>query len=202
MRVLKDDKYNAILDAARSEFISKGFKDASMRNIARDAGVGLSNIYNYFMNKDDIFLAIVKPAKDSIFSFITNHHTEEEVNLEWVSTFRYQEKAIEIYIGLLEKYGEELRLLLYRSEGSSMSNFRDVFTDHLTEVSNDYMNMVKNHYQSVYEISPFFIHTLSAFMVSVVGEIITRNLDKEKIRDFFLEYFRFELAGWRELTRV
>lgn len=202
MRVLKDDKYNAILDAARNEFIGKGFKDASMRNIAKVAGVGLSNIYNYFMNKDDLFLAIVKPAKDTIFSFITNHHTEEEVNLEWVSTFHYQEEAIDVYIGLLEKYKEELRLLLYRSEGSSMSNFRDVFTDHLTDVSNDYMNMVKNHYHSENEISPFFIHTLSAFMVSIVGEIITHNLNKESIKDFFLEYFRFELAGWRELTGV
>ena len=59
MRVLKDDKYKSILRAARKEFILRGFKDASMRTIAKDANVGLSNIYNYFKNKDEIFLEIV-----------------------------------------------------------------------------------------------------------------------------------------------
>jgi len=174
MRVLKE--YNSILTAARDEFISKSFKNSSIRTTAKDANVDLSNIYNYFLNKDDIFLAILKPAKDTRFSFMVNHHTEKEINLERVSTFNYQKKAIEEYIHLLEKFRQELRLLLYRSEGSSMSNFRHVFTDHLTEVNKEYMRLVKKHYACANEISPFFAHTLSAFMVSIVGEILTHDL--------------------------
>ena len=199
MRVLKDDKYKSILQAARKEFIRKGFKDASMRTIAKNADVGLSNIYNYFKNKDEIFLAIVVPARDNIFAFVTEKHTEKHIDFNFMSTIDYQEETIETYIELLEKYKDELRLLLYHSEGSSIKNFREIFTEYLTNVSNNHMDIVKKHYPHVREVSPFFIHALCAFMVSIMGEIITHNLGKQKIRDFFREYFRFEIAGWREL---
>ncbi|MDR0419783.1 MAG: TetR/AcrR family transcriptional regulator [Prevotellaceae bacterium] len=199
MRTLKDDKYKSILDAARKEFINKGFKNASMRSIAKYADVSLSNIYNYFLNKDEIFLVIVKPAKDNIFSFVAEQHMEKHIDINRISNFDYQEKVIELFIQLLEKYKEELCLLLYHSEGSSMRNFRDILTDHLTTVNNDHMVLIKKHYPHAHDISPFFIHTLSAFMVSIVGEIITHDLSKEKTQDFFREYFKFEIAGWREL---
>jgi len=202
MRILKDDKYTSILDSARNEFITKGYKDASMRSIANKANVGLSNIYNYFKNKDELYLVIVKPAKDELFSFITKHHTEESVDFNRVSAFGHQEEAIDYYISLIDKYREELRLLLYHSHGSSMENFRNVFTDHLTRISYEYMKFEKKHYPEANTISHFFIHTLSFWMVSVLGEIVTHDLDKHKIRDFFREYFRFEFAGWRGLTGI
>ena len=200
MRILKDDKYKSILHTARKEFIHKGFKDASMRDIAKNANVGLSNIYNYFRNKDEIFLAIVNPAKDGIFAFVTEKHTEKYIDFEFMSTFTSQEESVESYIQLLVKYKEELRLLLYHSEGSSIKNFRDDFTEHLTKVSYNHMELIKKHYPHTKEVSPFFIHALCAFMVSIVGEIITHDLDKQRIREFFREYFQFEIAGWREVT--
>ncbi|MDR2038855.1 MAG: TetR/AcrR family transcriptional regulator [Bacteroidales bacterium] len=200
MRVLKDDIYQAILKSARNEFIRKGFKDTSMRDIAKNAHVSLSNIYNYFKNKDEIFLAIVKPAKDNIFRFVEQQHTEENIDFNKMSTFHYQEETTEVYIQLLMKYKDELRLLLYHSEGSSMKNFRETFTEYLTQVSLKHMDIIKKHYPKVRHISPFFIHALCAFMVSTVGEIVIHNLSRQKIREFFGEYFKFEIAGWRELT--
>lgn len=202
MRVLKDDKYNAILKTARQEFIMRGFKDASMRSISKKAKVGLSNIYNYFKNKDEIFLAIVKPVKDDLFTFITEQHAEGSVDSNRMSTFGHQEEAIEYYINLVYKYKEELRLLLHHSQGSSMGNFRDAFTDYLTQVSYDYMELEKKHYPDVNAISHFFIHAMSSWMVNTLGEIVAHNLSKQKMREFFREYFRFEFAGWRELTGV
>lgn len=202
MRIRKDDIYNSILCAARNEFIRRGFKDASMRDVARKADVGLSNIYNYFKNKDEIFLAVVKPARDQLFEFITEHHTERHIDFERMSTLTYQEKTIGTYIRLLEEYKAELRLLLYNSEGSSMANFRDDFTGHITQVSNNHMDILKKHYPGIREVSPFFIHALCAFMVSIVGEIITHDLSRKKIREFFKEYFEFQFAGWRTLTGI
>ncbi|MDR2918396.1 MAG: TetR/AcrR family transcriptional regulator [Tannerella sp.] len=202
MRVLKDNKYNSILQTARIEFINNGYKDTSMRIIAQKADVGLSNIYNYFKNKDDIYIAIVGPVRTELFTFVTQQHTEEKINHESIATFGHTEDAIEYYIGLIDKYREELRLLLYHSQGSSMENFRDEFTEHLTNISYEYMKFEKKHYPSAKTISHFFIHTLSAWMVSILGEIVTHNLSKPKIREFFQEFFQFEFAGWRGLTGV
>ncbi|MDR2009533.1 MAG: TetR/AcrR family transcriptional regulator [Bacteroidales bacterium] len=200
MKILKDDKYNSILQAAKNEFITKGYKETSMRNIAKNANIGLSNIYNYFKSKDEIYLAIVKPAEHEIFTFITKKHAEENVDFNNVSTFGHQEEDIEHYISLIEKYKEELRLLFYHSQGSSMNNFRDTFTDYLTQVSHNYMELEKKYIPGSNKISQFFIHTMSSRMVSILGEIVSHDLSRQKIKEFFHEYFRFEYAGWRELT--
>lgn len=202
MRVLKDDKYRSILRAARKEFILRGFKDASMRTIAKDANVGLSNIYNYFKNKDEIFLEIVSPARDDLFAFVKDKHTEKYIDFNFMSTRAYQEETMDVYIQLLMKYKEEIRLLLFYSQGSTMENFRETLTEYLTDVSNNHKAIVKNHYPQVQEVSSFFTHTLCAFMVSIVGEIVTHDMEKHKIREFFREYFRFQIAGWRELTGI
>lgn len=199
MRVLRDEKYRAIRKAARSEFLNKGFKDSSMRTIAKDAGVGLSNIYNYFKNKDEIFLDIVTPARNELIEFVTEKHTDKHLDFNFMSTFDYQSETVEEYIRLLTKYKEEIRLLLFLSQGSSMENFREDFTEYLTSVSNNHFRLVKEHYPQAREISPFFTHALCAFMVSIVGEIITHNLEKQKIREFFRDYFKFQITGWREL---
>ena len=199
MRVLKDDRYNAILAAARAEFIGKGFKDASMRSIAASANVGLSNIYNYFSSKDGIFLAVVRPAQESVFAYVERQHNEENTDFDLMSSIHHQEKTIEEYIRLLDTYRDELRLLLYHSEGSSMKNFRDDFTEYLTEVSSRHEEMIRKHNPGARKVSRFFIHSLCAYMVSIVGEIVTHNLSKQKMREFFREYFKYETAGWREL---
>lgn len=202
MKVLKDDKYDSILHSARREFIRCGFKDASMRTIAKESQVGLSNIYNYFRNKDDIFMAVVKPAKDSLFRFISEQHTEAYVDFNMTSVFGHQEDAIDTYILLIDTYKNELHLLLYQSQGSSMENFRDMLTDHMTQVSYNYRKLEKKHFPHASNVSNFFVHAMSSWMASIIGEIITHDLDKEKIREFFREYFRFGFAGWCELTGI
>lgn len=202
MKLLKDDKYNAILSAARSEFIHHGFKDASMRAIAKEANVGLSNIYNYFKNKNDLFLAVVKPAKDDFYAFIREHHTNEHIDFNRMSTFGYQHDIVETYITLIDKYRQELSLLLFHADGSELKGFRDTFTDYLTRTSMEQMKIVKKRYPESREMSEFLVHTLSSWMVTILGEIVSHNLSKPRIRAFFEEYFKFEFAGWREIVGV
>lgn len=43
-----------IVEAAAECFIKKGFHQASIRDIARTAGVSLGNLYNHFAGKDDL----------------------------------------------------------------------------------------------------------------------------------------------------
>lgn len=200
MRVLKDDKYQSILHAARKEFIIKGFKDTSMRSIAEKANIGLSNIYNYFRNKDEIFFAIVNPAKEKLFAFLTEEHKHAYVDFENLSPFGHKKEVIEFYIHLIHKYKEEYRILLYHSQGSSMQNFRELLIEHMTKVSYEFMELEKNNYPDVKDVSYFFLHTMASWMVSILGEIVTHDLSRQKVRDFFHEYFRFTFAGWRELV--
>lgn len=49
----------AIIDAAHNVFLEKGYHAASMRQVAKRAGIAVGGIYNHFESKEDIFAAIV-----------------------------------------------------------------------------------------------------------------------------------------------
>ena len=54
--------YEAVLECAKKEFLEKGYKDASLRTIAQEAGTSTSSIYTRFGDKEGLFSAIVAPV--------------------------------------------------------------------------------------------------------------------------------------------
>ena len=50
---------NQILDAATSVFAEKGFHRATIKEIARVAGIADGTIYTYFASKDEVLLAVL-----------------------------------------------------------------------------------------------------------------------------------------------
>ena len=79
MQFLKGDIQEGILKAAEEVFLEKGYKDASMREIASRAGVTVSNIYHYFTNKDEIFRTILKPVLNDLYAMIYNHDDDRRL---------------------------------------------------------------------------------------------------------------------------
>lgn len=49
----------AIIEAAFSLFLERGYHGTSMRQIADQAGIALGGIYNHFAGKEDIFAAVL-----------------------------------------------------------------------------------------------------------------------------------------------
>src|SRR5213595_1997968 len=48
-----------ILDAATKIFAKKGFHRATIPDIAKEAGIAVGTIYNYFGKKEDLLLALM-----------------------------------------------------------------------------------------------------------------------------------------------
>jgi AcrR family transcriptional regulator len=59
---LQNKKKQHLLEAAIRVFANKGFDDASMREIAAEAGLTTGAIYHHYKNKDDLFYDAVKEA--------------------------------------------------------------------------------------------------------------------------------------------
>ena len=55
---------NLIQRAARQEFLEKGFRSASLRNIARAAGVTTGALYGYYGSKEELFASLVGQLKN------------------------------------------------------------------------------------------------------------------------------------------
>jgi TetR/AcrR family fatty acid metabolism transcriptional regulator len=54
----KEQKREAILDAAIRVFAEKGFHGSRISDVAKEAGVAEGTIYLYFRNKDDLLLSV------------------------------------------------------------------------------------------------------------------------------------------------
>ena len=57
-RATYDQRLSHILDAAARLIARVGYRDASMRQVARDAGVSLAGLYHYFDNKEEMLYLI------------------------------------------------------------------------------------------------------------------------------------------------
>lgn len=62
------EKYHRILEAAVKVFAEKGFHQATISQIAREAGVADGTIYLYFKNKDDILVQFFQYKTKQVFS--------------------------------------------------------------------------------------------------------------------------------------
>lgn len=60
MQTLKKEIQESIVDIAARLFYNQGFEETSMRQIANEMQMSVSNLYKYFKNKEDLFNEIVK----------------------------------------------------------------------------------------------------------------------------------------------
>ncbi len=204
MQKKKDKIYQSILVVAREAFLESGYKNTSMRAISKKSGIGLSNIYNYFKNKDELFKAVLAPLISHIDCLYEQHTGEEYLSLELFYSKDYQRESIETMVSLVRNFRNELRLLLFHAYGSSLENFRDVYSEKYTVVSIEFLKNIKAKYPEVNtSISPFFMHTLSSWMFTTIGEIVSHDeLTEEEISEFMSNYINFGTAGWKKLLGV
>jgi TetR/AcrR family fatty acid metabolism transcriptional regulator len=62
-----------ILNSAIKIFGEKGFQNATIAEIAKDAGIGDATIYEYFRNKEDMLLAIPVEVTKELIPQIASH---------------------------------------------------------------------------------------------------------------------------------
>jgi AcrR family transcriptional regulator len=62
----KLDKLNRIKAAARQLFVSRGFDDTTVREIATRAGVGLGTLFSYSLNKRDLLFLLGNDSLDEV----------------------------------------------------------------------------------------------------------------------------------------
>ena len=77
----KDARRNLILEAARELFATKDFRQVTVREIARQAGVSVGTIYNYYENLDQLFLDIFLECSQEITQLIDRRAQESPPSL-------------------------------------------------------------------------------------------------------------------------
>ncbi len=116
MQRQKQEIKQRILTAAVEEFHQKGYRHASMREIAQKSGMTVGNIYLYFLNKQELFTAVVQPVLEGVEHLITQMPTPGQSPAELLK---------EIADALAELYMENRLQFITLMDGSAGSPYED-----------------------------------------------------------------------------
>ena len=87
----KEQRRNAILNAARKLFFEKGFRHVTVDNIARKAELSKGSVYLYFSSKEEIYTQILLSDIDKFnrksSHVIRNEKPAEELLLDFACTY-------------------------------------------------------------------------------------------------------------------
>lgn len=193
-----------ILRAAREEFIATGFRDASLRTIARESNVAVSNIYNYFQHKDSLFRAVLHPLLEALESILGSHNSEQNMDDYMFRPDQYREEILKEFVSLADKYRTDLKLLFIQSGGSSLEHFKEHIIEKQSRIGEEYIKIFKKKYPKANaHISPLFIRINAIGWVNFIIEITANdNLSMDEIEQAISDYISFGTAGWKELMQI
>lgn len=181
MQYLKEEIKKKIAEEALKEFKLKGYKGASIRDIAKNSATSVGNFYKYFRSKDDLFENLIGPVYLKLMDY-TNQFNKVEFDDNTENIFyELMEKIMEIF----QENSTELTILLNKSEGSKYENCKSTFIDFITRIVTE---------KSKFELSlenkelkdNFLIYLISNGIVESISIILREKEDGREVRKLII----------------
>jgi AcrR family transcriptional regulator len=67
---IAEDKRKRVLDCAKRAFARDGYEGTNVNNVAREAGISVGSLYQYFRSKEDLFLSLIEESHGTLMSVI------------------------------------------------------------------------------------------------------------------------------------
>ena len=150
-----------IVEAATRVFAEKGFRRATTREVAREAGVSEGTIYNYFEDKDDLLMAILHRLNET-------ERRVEDFEEDTATDFRgFLEEYLRRRMSLIWENREVFRVVL--SEMLVNAELRELY---LRQVVEPTMRMAEENFRSRMEEGEVRRMDASLAMRSVAGAVL------------------------------
>ena len=193
---------NLILSAAMQEFLEKGFKSASLRNIVKTAGVTTGAFYGYYNSKEDLLEALIGEQYDFLLDcfcraqkeFAEIPPEEQPDNLTDISGECMYEMLLYAYEHL-----NEFKLILCRSEGTRFSKLIDEMVEIETKGTHDYLAVLEKLGRPSPPIDERLEHIFITGMFNTFFELIIHEMPLEEAKHYLKEMRAFYTAGWMKI---
>lgn len=201
----KDEKAtrDRIHEIAIAEFLDKGFRNASLRSIVKDAGVTTGSFYWYYKSKEELYDAIVGEHYDHILRMY-----DEALNSFW-EMFKEEQKThmgdiggecMAAMVEYMYRHLTEFKLLIGSSAGTKYEDLLHELTVREIESTRQFEQHMAQIGQPVpQEIEPALAHSITSGMFAGMFELVIHDVPKEKAVICVRQLHAFYTAGWRAL---
>ncbi len=194
-----------ILEAAREEFLSKGYEKASTNVICKKAGVTWGALKNRYAGKDGLFCALVRPVAEEFKknlievnqSFHEQSHSEQEQNaLQDVGNNNP-------FLEYIYEHFDIFQLLLACAGGSSYENYMHELVEILEQSTIRFME--ETGHKAVingHEANERTIHILISSYLFGLFEPVMHKMEKAEAAIYIGELKYFFDVGWADILKL
>lgn len=196
---------NNLLASAKTEFFEKGYMQASLRNICKNAGVTTGAMYFFFEDKEDLFASLVEEPLNGLYTTMKEHYLDEKEQADSGEVLMHDiSQDIEIarqVIGYMYRYHDEFELLLEKSQGSRFENFVDRFV----EISEEHFRVMADVMAKQIGREPvedYIIHWLTHLLIDMFMHMMTHETSEKDAVKYIETMVRYLIAGWMDMFDV
>ena len=195
------EKRKLLIEAAKKEFLEKGYNKASLRNICAKAGMTTGALYFFFDNKEDLYSSIVNPPIEELKRMIIVHFKEDRdfmTNIKSMDLGNLDHSDIaEMLVKHIYKNYDSFILLLSGSKDGALDEVIDEFVDLLEKST---VLMVKD--SKFYTYDPFMTHWMAHTTVDSVAHVIKHEKDESKAQKRIQSIMNYLVIGYIKLVMV
>jgi AcrR family transcriptional regulator len=184
---LKEDVASEIARAGLRVFASRGYRAASMAEIAREAGISTGNVYRYFASKEVLFEHLVPASlQEQLLGLL-------EARVRSVDQAGFADAA-EVLMEFSLGHRLQLVILLGRAEGTLHEGFA-------RELCTRLQTLALAHFDATEPSAPlaFALREIYAHFVATMVQALAEHDDPRAVRAAVEAYTRYHGAGMRAL---
>lgn len=203
----QDAKHNTLEQihiAAKKEFLEKGFKTASLRNIVKMAGVTTGAFYGYYKSKEELFGALV----DEQYHYVMEHFCQAQNEFAELPAQEQSEHISEIsgdcmlnVLCYAQEYPDEFHLLLCCSEGTRYAGMINEMVEIEVEATHRYQKSLDSIGSPSPEIDSMLEHMLATGMFNTFFEMIIHQMPMDQAEIYLKNMREFYTAGWMKILK-
>ena len=186
-----------IIEAATAEFLAHGFRDASLRQIARRAGISTGALYTRYENKDVLFCSLVAPAMQAMkeeLQPIANAYmlARDSGRPEAIMAAIKQEEAV--YLQLMFRYYEQCVLFFCCSDGSSIQQKIAAMMETKAQETMAFLKAIAKKDMDLDGIEMILLEQFQYYRL-----VLEKGYPKDKAISCMKTVESFMEAGWKDL---
>jgi len=131
---LPEEKREMIMNAAIEEFAEYGLENASTNRIVKNSGIAKGSFYQYFEDKQDVFMYMLDMIEKQELEFFKNEHPPDQ-NMDVFQYYRWMvKKGMEFGLAHPRAIQAAWRVLLGEGMyyGKNLAGYREKTTNALT----------------------------------------------------------------------
>ena len=194
-----------IHQAAMEEFLDKGFADASLRQIVKNAGVTTGAFYGYYSSKEALFTALVEPHAAAVMGMFMRAQTafSELPEAEQPSHVGVESSdCVKEMLDYVYQHPEAFKLLVSKAQGTGYENFIHNMVEIEVEATQRFMEVLRRQGRDIPELDDQLCHCLLYTSPRPRVEVVVHDMPYDRAKHYVKQLQDFFQAGWHSMMGV